>query len=143
MVFDVGSETFSVIVIPNFILDLLCLNELGPLVNVLVEVDGHITILVPEGDDLLKLWIYFNGAMCTNWIGETIKMPRHWDEINHLAFKALTGKALIVIKFLPKPQGLEYERHQLGECLHFYNRKEKKYYKNQFEIELDGGGHFY
>lgn len=144
MVFEVGSETFRVILIPNFILDrLLYLDGVTPLVNILVEVDGHLTILVTEGENLLNLWIYSDndGVTGANWTKETIQMPRHWDEIHYLVFKAITCTDLIIIKFLPGSGCLKYERHQLRECLYYYNRKEKKYYRNQYEMLLDDGGY--
>ncbi|KAI3837421.1 hypothetical protein MKW92_002568, partial [Papaver armeniacum] len=134
-VFDLGSETFRFVTIPNFILDLWSSTETIKLVHELVEVDGHLTILVGEGDDMLSLWIYsfdkYNSDTGVNWIQETMQLPCRWDNIHNIAFKAITGTSLVVIKVSREVHDKE-KFH--CEYLQYYDRKEKKHYRNQFMI---------
>ncbi|KAI3927027.1 hypothetical protein MKW92_052132 [Papaver armeniacum] len=130
MVFDFESETFRSIKIPNSILDLWSL----------MVVDGHLAILVREGDNILNIWIYnvdeVSSAM-DGWIKETMQLPFPWDKIHKLTFKAITGTSLVVMKIL---RGYRHGDQYRSEFLHYYDRREKKFYEKSFEILLEPTG---
>ncbi|KAI3865969.1 hypothetical protein MKX03_013941, partial [Papaver bracteatum] len=133
-----GRETFRVIPIPDCIpKNLYSSCNTGKLIDELVEVDGHLAVLVQENDDWLSLWIYLdnNGSDGFNWIKETIKMPCQWNELVNLDFKAIAGTELAVVKFIKTRQKQQHE------WILYYNRKEKKYYRNKHESVLDVTGH--
>ncbi|KAI3981527.1 hypothetical protein MKX01_014527 [Papaver californicum] len=135
MVFDLGSETFRLITIPNFVLHLWTRIDALKLVHELAEVDGHLAILARGRDDMLHVWIYNadKGSSDTdgNWIEETVQLPCCWDQIYKLAFKAITGTSLVIIKISRK----EHQTNKFHcEYLQYYHRREKKYYRNQFMI---------
>ncbi|KAI3837418.1 hypothetical protein MKW92_002565, partial [Papaver armeniacum] len=141
MAFDLASETFRSITIPNLILDHWSSIERVQLVHELAEVDGHLALLVREGDDILNLWIHTidTGGSVTNgnWTEETLQLPCRWDKLHNLAFKAITGTSLVLLKFLKQ----ERYAHQFRcEVLQYYDRSQKKFYKNSFEILLDPTG---
>ncbi|KAI3920700.1 hypothetical protein MKW92_021061 [Papaver armeniacum] len=148
MVFDFESETFRSIKIPNSILDLWSsmvvdpwsLNGKKKLVHELAEVDGHLAILVREGDNILNIWIYIVDEVSSatdGWIKETMQLPFRWDKIHKLTFKAITGTSLVVIKIL---RGYRHGDQYRSEFLHYYDRREKKFYEKSFEILLEPTG---
>lgn len=158
MVFDVGSETFRMISIPTIILEdlwRLCWREMiKKWTNELVEVDGHIAILniknCTNEDHWIDLWILedeikINSASNTrynnvsagggaNWRLETIKMPFPWDELHYLAFKAVRGTDLIILRFF-----LDSSPHEPTKNggLYCYDRKENIYYRKQVDTITD------
>ncbi|XP_026417613.1 uncharacterized protein LOC113313108 [Papaver somniferum] len=137
MVFDLGSETFREIVIPSFILDLWRSNIQVQLVHKLVEVDGHISVSVREGDDCLNMWIYNDiGVVSGTWDKKTIQMPCLWSDIKYVDLKAISGLDMIVVKIL-RESAASFLPEQQREEIHYYNRKEKKYCRNRFEILLN------
>ncbi|KAI3921451.1 hypothetical protein MKW98_013385 [Papaver atlanticum] len=137
-VFDLRSETFRLIEFPNVILDCWKSTKKLQLVHELAEIDGCLAILVRDGDDLLKLWIYNvdkrNSVNDGKWIEETMQLPCRWDKIQNVAFKAITGTSLVVIKFLKEAR---FSHQFRTEVIQYYDRREKKFYKNSFEILLE------
>lgn len=110
------------------------------LVHELVEVDGHLAILVREGDDILNIWIYIVDEVSSatdGWIKETMQLPFGWDKIHKLTFKAITGTSLVVMKIL---RGYRHGDQYRSEFLHYYDRREKKFYDKSFEILLEPTG---
>ncbi|XP_026399158.1 putative F-box protein At5g62660 [Papaver somniferum] len=140
MGFDVSSEKFNrAIEIPYFILDTMHRRS-----TKLVEVDGHLALLDREEDHSINLWIHNDkkqqGIMTTSnrnnsknydvhgdgggsWIKEIIPMPYPLVVRSYLAFEAITGTDLIVLKPFRQPIELE--------CLHYYDRKNKEYCKKK------------
>ncbi|XP_026445721.1 putative F-box protein At3g24580 [Papaver somniferum] len=105
--FDVGREKFSkVILLPNLI------GKSGPK---LVEVDGHISVLDRESDKV-TLWIHNDDGNDdgNKWIQEIIKMPYTLDEDSYLAFEAINGTNMIILK--------PFRRHHVElEYLYYYD----------------------
>ncbi|KAI3869283.1 hypothetical protein MKX03_010499 [Papaver bracteatum] len=129
MVFDLVSETFRLIEIPNFIPRSI---KRISVVHELAKIDGKLAFLVREGHDLLSLWLYtVNGT--GDWIQETMQLPYacRWKGIHNLAFRAVAGTSLVVIKI--SRQAHESNKFH-SEFLYYYDRREKKFYGNQSVI---------
>ncbi|OVA07525.1 F-box domain [Macleaya cordata] len=133
--FDVGTEKFSLITIPNFILGEPQSLLSGRFVD-LLEVDGRIALLHRRtSDGKVNLWINdgfeVTGTAATsgqnvivynsNWIEETISMPFDWDENLNPTFRPIAGTDKIIIK--PIEFNADSPRHSVS--LYYYDRKKK------------------
>ncbi|OVA17700.1 F-box domain [Macleaya cordata] len=103
--FDVGSEKFRVIPIPNFILDHPPPTKtFRHSVDDLLEVDGHIALLDKtihdENNVTFKMWIFDDDKKSSscNWIEETISMSCDPQQEMLFSFQAIAGTNLIIVE---------------------------------------------
>ncbi|KAI3973838.1 hypothetical protein MKX01_030414 [Papaver californicum] len=124
--FDVGSEKFRVITIPNFILDEPCEESFFSPIAML-ELNGRVALAYRVSLYILKLWILDDGVgkkieNCQgnerNWSEETIKLPFRCYP-SFVEFHAVEGTDKIVFELV---------------SLYSYDRKKKSFKK----IEIDG-----
>ncbi|OVA03703.1 F-box associated domain [Macleaya cordata] len=142
--FDVGSEKFRVIPIPNFIVDqpMSRDNFCGPSVE-LLEVDGRVALLGRMNAYNVKMWIFdddhdydkeekinrtttSSSTSNSNWTEVTIKLPFCWNRDMPLSFHAVEGTDQIILQSC---------RNSLWVVsLYSYNWKKKTFKK----IEISG-----
>ncbi|KAI3948102.1 hypothetical protein MKX01_014701 [Papaver californicum] len=102
MVFDVKTEKFKVISIPEYTVELL-------------EVDGHIAVLKSTKDCPIALWILDQDDGSDKWSYEQVRTPCKWNGNLDLCIQALSGSNFIILK------------RQMSETTYLYDRVKKGY----------------
>ncbi|KAI3850514.1 hypothetical protein MKW92_002190 [Papaver armeniacum] len=110
--FDVGTEKFRVIPIPDFVIassetpEDSCPRLFDQL---LLEVDGHIALINKFSENMVKLWIsdddYARKKTDVKWVEETIILPFEWPRRERLYFRAVEGTKQMIIHKSPKAKG--------------------------------------
>ncbi|KAI3948695.1 hypothetical protein MKW92_014353 [Papaver armeniacum] len=137
--FDVGTEKFRVIQIPDFIVP--CPKTLRKWSSqrgeiFLLQIDGHMAVVNRVEDYVVKLWIsdddcYMEKKMTTNWTEETMKLPPSFQRGYGLDFNPVQGTDEIVIK--SHISSTEWQPRGFI-SLYIYNRSMKTFR----EIEITG-----
>ncbi|KAI3888952.1 hypothetical protein MKW92_038663 [Papaver armeniacum] len=112
--FDVGSEIFRSITIPNLILNNRSSNSNKYHCAYLLEVDGHIAIAYMMSAYIVKLWVYREnteydikgkkpkstnlGSREANWTEDTITLPFPWEITLWWSFYTGAGKHQILVQ---------------------------------------------
>ncbi|MCL7052181.1 hypothetical protein MKW94_021533, partial [Papaver nudicaule] len=137
--FDVGSEKYRVIPIPNFILDEPRDESFRLPIDMLV-LGGHVALLYRMEPYAIKLWMLDDRAdkklencrgSISNWSSETITLPFYCDSrVGGFAMAGSTDKILFECR--------GYQDSGDFVCLFSYDRKKKTCKK----IEMDGFSSF-
>ncbi|MCL7031030.1 hypothetical protein MKW94_022743 [Papaver nudicaule] len=102
LAFDVGTEKFRVIPIPDFVIDSYRTSEDSfQLAQYLLEVDGHIALIDRLSDNVAKLWISDDDYLRqtdVKWVEETIMLPFQWPSGRSIYFHAVQGTKEIICR---------------------------------------------
>lgn len=106
--FDVGTENFRVIPIPDFVIASSETPEdsCRHFEQLLLKVDGHIALINRISESMVKLWIYDDDYIQkktdVKWVEETIILPFQWPRGERLHFRAVEGTKQMIINKAPK-----------------------------------------
>ncbi|KAI3971093.1 hypothetical protein MKW92_018478 [Papaver armeniacum] len=109
--FDVGTEKFRVIPIPDFVIASSETPEdsCRHLDQLLLEVDGHIALINRISESMVKLWVSDDDCIQKNtdvkWVEETIILPFQWPRGERLHFRAVQGTKQMMIHKAPLARG--------------------------------------
>ncbi|OVA08014.1 F-box domain [Macleaya cordata] len=122
--FDVESEKFRAIPIPNHIISFSARTPHpffnGP-TDMLLAVDGHIALVDRIDESTVKLWICSDckGKVRATWVEETISLPIPWEKNRQvLSFHSIEGTEKIIITAPPLPS-----QEKVPGCIFYYDRK--------------------
>ncbi|KAI3983917.1 hypothetical protein MKX01_011625 [Papaver californicum] len=117
MVFDVRTEKFKVISIPEYVTKVPCKY---PQTVELLEVDGHIAVLKFTHDCPISLWILDQDDGSDEWSYEEVLTPCNWNGNLDLCIEAISGTNYIILK------------RQMQETTYLYDRVKKVF--NSFTV---------
>ncbi|KAI3925838.1 hypothetical protein MKW92_046756 [Papaver armeniacum] len=109
--FDVGTEKFRVIPIPDFVTGSPEAPDYSRRRDkqLLLEVDGHIALIDRLSENAVKLWISDDDYMLkktdVKWVEETIILPFPWPSGKCLYFRAVEGTKQMIIYKAPEARG--------------------------------------
>ncbi|KAI3936530.1 hypothetical protein MKW92_005019 [Papaver armeniacum] len=112
MVFDVRTEKFKVISIPEHVTKT---PWKYPQTVELLDVDGHIAVVKYTRDIPISLWILDQDNGSDKWSYEEVRTPCEWHGNLDLSIEAIVGSNLIILK------------DQMSDVTYFYDRADKKY----------------
>ncbi|KAI3888120.1 hypothetical protein MKX03_037531 [Papaver bracteatum] len=112
MVFDVRTEKFKVISIPEHVTRS---PKKYPQTVELLEVDGHIAVLKFTPDCPISLWILNQDDGTDKWSYEKVRTPCDWSGIRDLSIEAISGSNVIIMK------------REMSETIYDYFRDRKAY----------------
>ncbi|XP_026438104.1 uncharacterized protein LOC113336676 [Papaver somniferum] len=112
MVFDVRTEKFKVISIPEHVTRS---PKKYPQTVELLEVDGHIAVLKFTPDCPISLWILNQDDGTDKWSYEKVRTPCDWSGIRDLSIEAISGTNVIIMK------------REMSETIYVYFRDRKAY----------------
>ncbi|MCL7031031.1 hypothetical protein MKW94_022744 [Papaver nudicaule] len=104
--FDLGTEKFRVIPIPDFVINSYMTSEETPFrrAEYLLEVDDHIAIIDRLTDYTAKLWICNDDCLRrtdVKWVEETIVgLPLKWSRSQCIFFQGVKGRKEIIFRAL-------------------------------------------
>ncbi|KAI3877115.1 hypothetical protein MKX03_027641 [Papaver bracteatum] len=132
--FDVGTEKFRVIRIPDFVVGFSeTLKKYGGLRAEkfsITQIDGHMALIDRVDQHIVKLWIsdddcYNEQKKTTNWTDETISLPCSFESGYDLSFSPVEGTDEIVVKSHNLPTSDRTPRESIS--LYIYNRTMKRF----------------